>query len=88
MFENVTGEISPGLYDETHPADLSFDSTAKCLHEESTIFLSLTAYPVLLFICTLGNSVNIAVVASLTKLQIKEVLLITLSVSDLLLMCV
>ena len=67
-------------------------SNASRVHNASayaldTDLFSLISYPLLLLICTLGNSLNIILLIRLRKLHelhVKEVLLIGLAVSDLL----
>ena len=51
-----------------------------------TAYVPLTVYPFLLVLCTLGNTVNLLVLSRLTKIRIKEVLLLGLAVSDTLIM--
>ncbi|OQV26106.1 hypothetical protein BV898_00231 [Hypsibius exemplaris] len=58
-----------------------------CSQLPSTSHLSLIAYPCLLVVCSLGNALNVVVLLRLEKkLQLKEALLLALSLSDIVVM--
>ena len=68
-----------------HPAFPTV-SILDCATKIATEQLSLVMFPFLLFVCSIGNFMNIFVISRFDDIHIKECLLISLSFTDVLAM--
>ena len=71
--------------DTLHPA-FPTAPIPDCATKIATEQLSLVMFPFLLLVCSIGNFMNIFVISRFDEIQIKEFLLISLSLTDVLAM--